>query len=212
MRKHTVHKHHIIPKHVGGTDDPSNLVELTVEEHADAHKKLYEQYGRWQDKVAWMGLSKLISSAEAYYEAMRESKKGENNPMYGKAAPNRGVKRPGIGGRKKGTVWSKEEREAQEKIRSAAGYYDYLKDPKRGEKISASQIGREGAAKNKKWYNDGIKEKYSDTPIDGWNEGRLAGREVNKKGLLWYNNSEVNKQFRLGQEPEGFVRGRISKK
>ena len=24
------HKHHIIPKHKGGTDDPSNLVELTV--------------------------------------------------------------------------------------------------------------------------------------------------------------------------------------
>ena len=27
------HKHHIIPKHMGGTDDPSN--KLTVEEHAE---------------------------------------------------------------------------------------------------------------------------------------------------------------------------------
>jgi len=24
------HKHHIIPKHIGGTDDPSNLIELTI--------------------------------------------------------------------------------------------------------------------------------------------------------------------------------------
>lgn len=24
------HKHHIIPKHAGGTDDASNIVELTV--------------------------------------------------------------------------------------------------------------------------------------------------------------------------------------
>jgi len=33
------HIHHIIPKHMGGTDEESNLVELTVEEHAEAHKK-----------------------------------------------------------------------------------------------------------------------------------------------------------------------------
>lgn len=47
------HKHHIIPKHMGGTDEPSNLVELTVEEHAAAHRVLFEQYGCWQDNVAW---------------------------------------------------------------------------------------------------------------------------------------------------------------
>lgn len=40
------HKHHIIPRHMGGTDDPSNLVELTVEKHAEAHRQLYEQYGK----------------------------------------------------------------------------------------------------------------------------------------------------------------------
>ena len=51
------HKHHIIPKHAGGTDDPSNLVELTTEEHAEAHRVLFEQYGRWQDYYAWQGLS-----------------------------------------------------------------------------------------------------------------------------------------------------------
>ena len=31
-----MHSHHIIPKHIGGTDDPSNIIELTVEEHAAA--------------------------------------------------------------------------------------------------------------------------------------------------------------------------------
>ena len=40
------HKHHIIPRHAGGTDDSSNLVELTVEAHAEAHKKLYEEHDR----------------------------------------------------------------------------------------------------------------------------------------------------------------------
>ena len=36
-----MHKHHIIPKHAGGTDDPENLVYLSVKEHAIAHAKLY---------------------------------------------------------------------------------------------------------------------------------------------------------------------------
>jgi len=54
------HKHHIIPKHMGGTDDPSNLVELTIEEHAEAHRKLFEKYGHWEDELAWKGLSGSI--------------------------------------------------------------------------------------------------------------------------------------------------------
>ena len=37
------HKHHIIPRHMGGTDDPSNLIELTIEEHAEAHRRSEER-------------------------------------------------------------------------------------------------------------------------------------------------------------------------
>ena len=69
------HKHHIIPKHMGGSDDPSNLIELTIEEHAEAHKKLYEEYGRWQDKIAWQTLSGQITCAEAIKQAQIESNK-----------------------------------------------------------------------------------------------------------------------------------------
>lgn len=55
------HKHHKIPKHLGGSDDPSNLEEMTIEEHAEAHKLLWEQYHNEYDRVAWLGLSKMIS-------------------------------------------------------------------------------------------------------------------------------------------------------
>ena len=58
------HKHHIIPKHAGGTDDPSNLVELTIEEHAEAHRVLYETYGRNEDRWAWLGLTGQIGKDE----------------------------------------------------------------------------------------------------------------------------------------------------
>jgi len=69
------HIHHIIPKHMGGTDDPSNLVELTIEEHAEAHKKLYEEYGREEDKIAWMGLSGQIGKEEIVKRVLSEAGK-----------------------------------------------------------------------------------------------------------------------------------------
>ena len=71
------HLHHIVPKHAGGTNDSSNLIELTVEEHAEAHRLLWEQYGRWQDKIAWKTLSGQISIQEARGEMMKL-----DNPMH----------------------------------------------------------------------------------------------------------------------------------
>jgi hypothetical protein len=70
------HKHHIIPRHAGGSDDPSNLIELTVEEHAEAHRLLYEQYGRWQDKIAWETLSGHIGKEEAIKSAQGAANRG----------------------------------------------------------------------------------------------------------------------------------------
>jgi aldehyde:ferredoxin oxidoreductase len=58
------HKHHIIPRHMGGTDDPLNLIELTVEEHAEAHRKLYEEHGHIEDYCAWKGLSGQMGKEE----------------------------------------------------------------------------------------------------------------------------------------------------
>jgi len=37
-----VQKHHVIPRHHGGDDNPNNLIELEVREHALAHLNIYE--------------------------------------------------------------------------------------------------------------------------------------------------------------------------
>jgi hypothetical protein len=89
------HKHHIVPRHAGGTDHPSNLIELTIEDHAEAHRILYEKYGRWQDEVAWKSLTKQITCAEATKMAQSLSNRGENNHFHhtkGKVNPMLGKK------------------------------------------------------------------------------------------------------------------------
>ena len=50
---------------MGGTDDPENLVELTVEEHAEEHRKLYEEHNKIEDYIAWKTLSGQIGKDEA---------------------------------------------------------------------------------------------------------------------------------------------------
>lgn len=87
---------------MGGTDDPSNLVKLTVEEHAEAHRLLYEEHGSKFDYIAYMALSNQIGYKEANYlkllgpknwsqegkDRLRESareRKGDKNGFFGKS-------------------------------------------------------------------------------------------------------------------------------
>jgi len=42
---------------MGGTDDPNNLIELTIEEHSQAHFNLWKKFGCIEDKIAWECLS-----------------------------------------------------------------------------------------------------------------------------------------------------------
>ena len=77
------HWHHIIPKHAGGTDDRSNLILLTIEEHIEAHKRLWCEHGRWEDYYAYMGLSGHMKKDEillALYMRRRNCKR--NSQMY----------------------------------------------------------------------------------------------------------------------------------
>lgn len=85
------HIHHVIPKHMGGTDDESNLIELTVEEHAEAHRKLYEEYGKLEDYLAWKGLSGQIGKSEILLEIYKQNGKNSGKKNLGKYAWNKGL-------------------------------------------------------------------------------------------------------------------------
>jgi hypothetical protein len=69
------HVHHIIPKHMGGTDCPENLIECSIEEHAQHHKDLWEKHGQEWDRIAWLSLSGQINVSEAKRMVQREARK-----------------------------------------------------------------------------------------------------------------------------------------
>lgn len=90
-------KHHIIPRSMGGTDENSNLVELTGREHYLAHWLLARIHGGSQWVAVWFMSSGGCNSAKGarvtagQYDAARKkynswakSYFSENNPFSGK--------------------------------------------------------------------------------------------------------------------------------
>lgn len=48
-----IHKHHRVPKHAGGTDEPDNIVVLSRYDHACAHLALYYRHSMVKDLCAY---------------------------------------------------------------------------------------------------------------------------------------------------------------
>lgn len=81
-----IHKHHILPKFMGGTDDDSNLVELSVKDHFEAHKILAENVSSRYTDGAWVSLNLLKKywdgEINEISEYLSERMKGSNNIVH----------------------------------------------------------------------------------------------------------------------------------
>ena len=56
-----MHKHHILPKYRRGSNDPSNLVSVSVTQHAMFH---FCNWQLWQDKRDWLAWKGLMGEVE----------------------------------------------------------------------------------------------------------------------------------------------------
>ena len=87
-----------MPKHLGGNNDPDNLVEVTIEEHAEIHRCLWLYGGRWQDEIAWRMLSGQINSDQARRMAVSRANTGRVPWHKGTkgllVSTRKGIKRP----------------------------------------------------------------------------------------------------------------------
>lgn len=150
------HTHHIIPRHAGGTDDPSNLIQVTIEEHAEAHRILYEEHGRWQDLIAWRTLSGQISTEEARIEAVKRSLTGKvQTPEHVAKRTYKGIKRKPCSEERKRKI-------------SAANTG----------KVRSDEVRRQISIRNANtiWITDGVTSRKisKDTPVPvGWYRGRV---------------------------------------
>ena len=67
-----MHRHHILPKRLGGTDEEENLTPpISLALHAEFHRDLWEYYGDLRDLIAWKCLSGRMTNEEARLEAAK---------------------------------------------------------------------------------------------------------------------------------------------
>lgn len=169
------HRHHIEPRHNGGSDDPSNLVLLSVEDHAHAHKLLYEQYGREEDFIAWRGLAGIIGKEEIVHELHR------------------------LGGRRSGANWKRNTR-----VQKLAEEYAWKEVAREKRSRTFLQNGHQQGHKNSAFetsiYRDevGNRARYKrGSEPEGWILSALwvenrKNKKNNTYGKRWYNDGTKN--------------------
>lgn len=92
------HLHHIIPRHAGGSDEASNLVKLTISEHAEAHRLLWETNHQEEDYIAWKALSGQITMSETkrMVQLMGAKRGSEKAAVLNKLSGGELAKRGGV--------------------------------------------------------------------------------------------------------------------
>jgi hypothetical protein len=86
-----IHKHRILPGHLGGTYAPDNVELLTVSDHAEAHRLLWENFGCQADWIAWQALNGTIGKEEIIRAVLAATK---GIPQSSEHKLKRGIYRP----------------------------------------------------------------------------------------------------------------------
>lgn len=203
---------------MNGTDDPENLIELTIEEHAESHRLLYEKYGKWQDFVAWKALSGQIGKEEILKLVLSNA---------GKEGAKR-AKELGVGyfenDKEKLRYWnSLQSIEAKRRGGRIAGQ----KNAESGHCQEIAHLGGKSSAGMTFWYNPitNVETRSFISPGKDWIEGvkmervnieSLRSKSNNTKGTFWIHNPETGESkmiFEKGDIPDDFILGRkISRK
>ena len=96
------HNHHFVPRHAGGADDPSNIMRVSVAEHAALHYERWVVTGDELDRVAWKFLVGQIRMSDAKRAAIIEGARrgGTSNAINKTGFCGRSKEKMSIDGRK----------------------------------------------------------------------------------------------------------------
>jgi hypothetical protein len=160
-----LHWHHKVPRHAGGTDEPENLIQLTPQEHAEAHLALYLEHGRWQDWQAALWLSGQ-NNDKAYLSARNSQNRAKAGPRSeaSKIKTSETLKRkfaegtfqPGCSHAPKTKEHNKKNSEAN-KEKWASGERKVIKNPGPTSKEGREKCSQRAKARWDKWRKDNKK-------------------------------------------------------
>lgn len=184
--KERTHKHHIVPRYMGGTDTAENLVEITVTQHAMYHFCNYQLWGKDEDKIAWKMLGGQISAGEAYLEARK------------------------LGG-KRGAQKIKEKLQNPEilKVYKEKCKKAFHNSPNREYMIERAKINQVKAVEAAKKPESIIKRKQTLSIIK-----HQQGEKNSQYGSMWITDGTKDGSYRISKDdmiPEGYWKGRVCK-
>lgn len=171
---------------MGGTDETTNLIELTVEEHANEHRILYEKFGKHDDYVAWKALSGTIGREELVSELCRLGgiKQGKINADSGHMT---NIQKLGssIGGKKSSQVCKEKQVNAffdpllRQDIARKGGQIQGQNNAKSGHLKRIAQLPNKRNS-GKIWVTDGNNNKMIDNGVieNGWRKGKTQKTKI----------------------------------
>ena len=210
-----MHKHHIIPRYMGGTDDVQNLVEISITQHAMFHYCNYQLWNNIEDYVAWRGLSHQVSEAEFLIEKFKIFGKVGSDRLQEKLKGNPQLKEEIK--QKQIESWNKNREIHIEKTRlyqpkgvQAAKTPEAIENKKKTFKNIKHQQGQKNSQYGTIWiFNLDLKEnkkisKNEKIP-DGWIVGRIIDFDSYIKKLNAKNERKIRKELELKNKIEHYT-------
>lgn len=71
-----MHRHHILPKYRGGSNDPTNIIRVSIRQHAMWHFCNWRLWEDERDYCAWKGLTGALTKRQIFGRLATAKKKG----------------------------------------------------------------------------------------------------------------------------------------
>ena len=199
------------------------MIRLSIEDHAESHRVLFETNGKLEDWVAWKALCGQITNAEALMILLKRPKSQETKDKLSESHKRPEIKasflkrmignKYAVGNQSnKGSIWITDGKDnrmvKEEKIPS--GWW-------RG--ITSDKFGKTNEGTS--WITDGIVDKRIkiDEIPDGWGKGRSkafdeeGNRYLSNVGFVWITNGNESTMLNENIEiPDGWRKGRVLKR
>jgi len=197
--------HHILPKSMGGSNEPSNIIKLSAREHFIAHWMLWKAYQNkemtfafWSMKMSPKGkrtfklTSKTYSILKEQHSKLQSERIKTYNPMFNQTIKDKLRK-------------SKTGKKASEetKLKMSIKRKGIEKSEETKLKMSLSSKGKPKSEQHKKSLS---KNHYDCSGINNPMYGRSA---IKEKNLKWYTNGLENKFIPENTQPNEWYRGRV---